>query len=244
MGLLKKIIKFLKIARRWDYLLALRHGVAAAIEHERVLRMLSCNTIVDVGGNRGQFALAARHWCPEAKIISFEPLPKPCEKFLKLFSDDENVCLHPVAIGYENNEVTIHVSCQDDSSSLLPITHLQETLFPGTKEKETKRIQVKTLDAVITPDEIITPALLKLDVQGYELYALQGCDMLLSRFAYIYVECSFLELYAGQVLADEIIAYLKKRNFRLKGVYNTIYDKQGRGVQADFLFERPRKVCR
>ena len=170
-------------------------------------------------------------------------MSKPCEKFLKLFSDDEKVRLHPVAIGPESTEVTIHVSCEDDSSSLLPITPLQETLYPSTKEKETKKIQVKTLDAVITSDEIITPALLKLDVQGYELHALQGCAKLLHRFAYVYVECSFLELYTDQALADEVIAYLKKWSFRLKGVYNVTYDTQGRGVQADFFFVRPKKVC-
>lgn len=238
MGLLKKAVKFLKIVRRWDYLLALRYGVAAAIEHERVLKMLSCNTIVDVGGNRGQFALAARHWCPEAKIISFEPLPKPCEKFRALFSDDKKVILHSVAIGQKTGEAIIHISCQDDSSSLLPITTLQTTLFPGTEERETQTIQVKSLDEMITSDEIVTPALLKLDVQGYELQALKGCIKLLDKFKYVHVECSFVELYAGQALVDDVVVFLNECGFRLKGVYNMIYDTDGRAVQGDFLFAR------
>ena len=226
--------------RRLDYLLPLRHGVAAGVEHERVLKMLSYNTIVDIGANKGQFALVARHCCPKAKIISVEPLPVPCNKFLKLFSNDEKVCLHPVAIGHKSHEASIHVSCRDDSSSLLPITDLQETLYPGTKEKETIPIQVETLDKIITSNEIITPALLKLDVQGYELFSLKGSASLLPKFSYIYVECSYLELYRGQALANEIISFLNQNYFLLKGVYNTTYDSSGKTVQSDILFENRR----
>ena len=45
-----------------------------------------------------------------------------------------------------------------------------------------------------------------------------------------------MELYEGQALADEVIAYLANYSFKLKGVYNTFYDKKGIAVQGDFLF--------
>jgi len=221
--------------------LALRRGVVAATEHESVLKMLSCSTVVDIGANSGQFALVARHCFPEAKIISFEPLSKPCERFRGLFSDDKKVILHPVAVGHKSGDAIIHVAHQDDSSSMLPITPLQATLFPGTKERETQKIQVKTLNEMITSDEIVTPALLKLDVQGYELQALKGCAELLERFDYVYAECSFMELYAGQSLADDVITFLRGYGFRFKGIYNLKYDSQGRTVQAEFLFKHQPK---
>ena len=75
-------------------------------------------------------------------------------------------------------------------------------------------------------------------MQGFELEALQGCEDLLDRFAQVYVECSFLELYTGQALADEVIAWLRERGFRLAGVYNMSYDRNGSAVQGDFLFSR------
>jgi FkbM family methyltransferase len=242
LALIKKAVKALTILRRWDYQAALRYGVFAAIEHEPVLRTLRCNTVVDIGAHSGQFALTARHWFPDAKIISFEPLSRPAEKFFALFSGDKNVILYPVAIGPEDGVALIHISGRDDSSSLLPITALQNTLFPGTKEKGTQNIQVKPLDAMLEPDEIKRPALLKLDIQGYELQALKGCTKLLDKFNYVYVECSFMELYAGQALADEVIFFLKKFGFRLTGVHNLTYDSHGKAVQADFLFEQPAKI--
>ncbi len=58
----------------------------------------------------------------------------------------------------------------------------------------------------IAAEKIVPSALLKLDVQGFELSALQGCEDLLQHFAWVYVECSFIELYEGQALADEVIA--------------------------------------
>ena len=82
------------------------------------------------------------------------------------------------------------------------------------------------------PGDLRAPALLKFDVQGFELAALAGCAALLDRFAAVYVECSFLPLYAGQPLADEVLAHLRDQGFGLRGVFNLTHDRSGRAVQA------------
>ncbi|EQD68205.1 methyltransferase, FkbM family [mine drainage metagenome] len=63
-------------------------------------------------------------------------------------------------------------------------------------------------------------------------------EALLDAFAWVYCECSFVELYAGQALADEVIAWLRERGFGLMGAYNMAFDHACRAVQADFLFGR------
>ncbi len=75
-------------------------------------------------------------------------------------------------------------------------------------------------------------------MQGFELEALRGCESLFGCFRYVYCECSFVELYDGQALAHEVIDYLSQHGFKLAGVYNMTYDKQGIAIQADFLFNR------
>jgi len=216
----------------------LRHCVAAGVEHARVLSGLDCRTVVDIGANRGQFALVARQCQPHARIISFEPLPAAASKFRAVFAGDDRVTLHEVAIGPAPGNATMHISKRDDSSSLLPITVTQASLFPGTEEAATAVVHVAPLREFISSAKIEAPALLKVDVQGYELQALRGCEDLLNRFAYVYAECSFMELYAGQALADEVIAWLRERGFKLRGVHNMDYDPGGRAIQADFLFAR------
>ena len=94
------------------------------------------------------------------------------------------------------------------------------------------------LKSILKKDEIAEPALLKIDVQGYELEALVGGEEILGKFSYIYVECSFIELYEGQALVHEVIQYLSKHQFYLNGVYNLSYDNVGRAIQGDFLFRR------
>jgi hypothetical protein len=130
----------------------------------------------------------------------------------------------------------IHLSARDDSPSLLPITARQRALFPGTAEAGTATIRATRLAYDLSAADIEAPALLKLDVQGFEPQALAGCEDVLDRL--VYMECSFVELYAGQAFADEVIAWLREHGMRLAGVYHMAYDGDGRAVQADFLFGR------
>ena len=216
-----------------------RHRIAAGVEHAHVLRNLgTVRTVVDIGANRGQFALVARHCFADARIISFEPLPKPAALWRAVLADDSRATLVEAAVGPEAGQAEIHVSARDDSSSLLPIAARQSALFPGTAEVGTATIRMLRLADAVPATEIAEPALLKLDVQGFELQALAGCEDFLDRFSWVYAECSFVELYGEQAFADEIIAWLRKRNIILRGVYNMSYDDKGSAVQADFLFGR------
>jgi FkbM family methyltransferase len=237
-----KINKLIKIFQKYYYLkIFLRFGVVAGVEHTKMLNHLKSNdfqTLVDVGANRGQFALVARKHFPNANIVSFEPLKEPAALFRRVFSSDSKVVLHEMAIGPEEKKMAIHVSHNDDSSSLLSITTLQSSLFPGTEEQEIRIIEVKPLNAILGAKDILTPALLKIDVQGFELEVLKSSQSLLTSFQFINIECSFMELYSGQPLAHQIISWLKERNFYLSGVYNLSYDRNGKAIQGDFLFTR------
>ena len=234
-----RLQKFTRVMATPAWAVALiRYLVAASAEHVSALSGLRCAVVVDIGANRGQFSLLARGLNPVARIYAFEPLPEAAARYRTVFARDPGVTLHEAAIGTRTGQAAIHISRCDDSSSLLPITSTQAALFAGTKEVGTTMVKVAPLDEFLTPEQIIEPALLKLDVQGYELEALKGCETLLDRFAYAYVECSFMELYAGQALADEVVGWLQKRGFQLCGVYNMSYYKGGRAVQGDFLFSR------
>jgi len=238
--MIAKVAKLLCILRAADWRAALRrHRVAAGVEHAVVLRQLDrCCAVVDIGANRGQFALAARHVFPDARIDSFEPLPGPAATFRRVFAGDAQVVLHAYAIADQAGTTHMHVSARDDSSSLLPIGSEQTRIFPGTAEVALAQIEMRRLDDVLQRADIAAPALLKIDVQGYELQALRGCETLLDAFAWVYCECSFVALYEGQALADEVIAWLRERGFGLLGAYNMAFDHAGRAVQADFLFGR------
>jgi FkbM family methyltransferase len=233
-NIITKIIRTLWIREYRGALL--RAGVFASTEHDRVIDELGVHTIVDIGANRGQFALCARRLYPKAKIFSFEPLEKPAASYRKLFGNDPLVRLFNNAISETPGSATMYVSRWDVSSSMLPFAQAQHDNFPFTEESRRETVAVATLADCLNQDSIEGVALLKMDVQGYELTALRGCEDLLDRFRFVYVEASFIELYVGQALATDVIAYLFGKGFKLICVANPSKGNSKRPIQADFLF--------
>lgn len=216
---------------------ALLKGVGASIEHRSIIGGLTFDTVIDVGANKGQFALLVQEIAPLAEIISFEPLQAASEVYDTVLGSHPNCKLFNLALGEKAGKKRIHISNKDDSSSLLPITALQNNLFPGTFEKSSADVEQDCLDSLLTLEDLAGHVLLKIDVQGYELEVLKGASTLLAGVEFVYVELSFMELYAGQPNAIDIISFLHSFNFVMSGVYNISSDA-GRTVQADFLFAK------
>jgi FkbM family methyltransferase len=216
----------------------LRFRVAPAIDHAAVLRQLPFDFVADVGANRGQFSLVCRRLAPRAAIAAFEPLKEAADIYRALFSADGLVSLHVCALAPERGEMTMHLSARDDSSSLLPISSVQTENFPGTESIGVRRVPVGPLTDFLAPEDLGSRNLLKIDVQGFELEVLKSAGALLPRFDWIYAECSFVPLYEGQALADEVTAFLAGQGFGLRGCFNQAYGKDGGVLQADMLFEK------
>ena len=142
------------------------------------------------------------------------------------------------AAGRSDSEAALHLSARRDSSSLLPIGPGQTEVFPGTQETGVLPVRQAPLATLLAGEPLDPPVLLKIDVQGAELEVLAGAGELLARLDWIYVECSYRELYTGQALAGEVEAFLTARGFRLAGRHNLVTDPRHGPVQADLLFRR------
>jgi FkbM family methyltransferase len=236
--MLKKINKLILILIEFNSLAVrgLFQGIYASTEHKKFLKKNNYDFIVDIGANRGQFALSCRLWCPNASIISIEPLTAPADIFSQFFKNDSKVNLYIGAVGADYSTSVMHISSRDDSSSLLAISNLQVENFPGTMEISTSEVSVAPLAHYLNESLISGKSLLKIDVQGFEYDVLVGSEALLHKFHHIYCECSFTELYTGQKFAHQIIEFLNKRNFIFSGIYNTHYDNFGLAIQGDMLF--------
>lgn len=230
--------KLLKLVPYPSYRKGLNLGVAAAVEHDGAMRSTPFATLIDVGANIGQFSLLARTLRPTAVIHAFEPLRLMADKYQRLFEGDALTTLHRCAAGREAGSTEINVSNHPDSSSLLPISDRQSELFPGTQKASVEEIRVARIDDEVAVEALVGPILIKLDVQGFELEALKGMPRLLARAAWVYIEVSFMTLYEGQPLADEICLWLAGNGFKMAGVYNPTYSDEGVNIQGDLLFVR------
>ena len=234
----RQFAKLLRLLPNPVYRTGLRHGVGAAIEHRDVIGRLRLATVVDVGANVGQFSLLTRALHPDARIVAFEPLPEAADIYRRVFADDPRAMLHQAAISPDAGTATMHVSASADSSSLLPITDRQSELFPGTEEVGTAQVEAGPLGGFVAAEDLAAPAMLKIDVQGFELEVLRGSHALLGFFDWVYVEASFEPLYANQALAGDVTAFLEENGFVEEGRYNVSRARDGSPIQADFLFRR------
>jgi FkbM family methyltransferase len=214
---------------------ALAFGVAPAIEHMPLLGILRPATIVDVGANRGQFALASRAAVPLARLICFEPGARAHETLTRVMGPDSQTRLVRAAIAETPGDRILHVTNEDDSSSILPVGEAQTRLF-GTRVVGRETVHAAPLDQFVSPEDLAAPALLKIDVQGFEREVLEGCRSRLALFRWVYVESSFAEFYVGQMLAPELIDVMSAAGFELAGVFNQIGFTDLPAAQADFLF--------
>jgi len=204
-----------------------RHRVVASLEH-RALPEKNYATVVDIGAHTGQFSLLVRDRYPDATIHAFEPLPEAAAKFREVFEGDPRVQLHEAAIAPEAGEATLYMGRSSEGGSLLPrVAPLRE--IP---------VRAAPLEDFVARDEIRTPALLKLDVQGFECEALAGCRSLLDRFDDVVAELMLVEDdKEGQALAADVVALLRDEGYRFVGI-DAIGRRNGKIVRIDGIFSR------
>lgn len=213
-------------------------GVAPSIEHRDSLGHLSPDVVLDVGANKGQFALFSRVTFPDAVIHSFEPIEAAYRTLISHRCLRNNFNAYHLALTDKTGDATINLSRADDSSSLLPIGNLQTSYYPGTEMVGQEVIKTDTLDNQFQEEWQGRNVLLKIDVQGTELQVLKGASNNLDRIGHIYAELSFMELYKGQALGTEIIEFLSGFGFEVYSISNISRTRHDRLVQADFLFTR------
>lgn len=217
---------------------ALLRGVAPSLEHDGVPLPDDIDRVWDVGANRGQFALWARRRWPRAGIDCFEPLEEPLTLLRRVAAPDVRVW--PVALGDESGEATMHVTRDDDSSSLHAPTKEQVAMFPGSTPVRTETVDVARLDdfvARLPPYQPTDRILLKIDVQGHELGVLRGAHRTLDDVDHVYVESSLRPLYSGGADTDSVVRFLQERSFSLIGAFNP-HVEGDEVLQADLLFRR------
>jgi hypothetical protein len=76
-------------------------------------------------------------------------------------------------------------------------------------------------------------------VQGFEIEVLKGIGTVMKMIDIIIIETSFVKLYQGQPLFNEVYSYLIGNGFRFIGNFEQLKDpKTGRILQADSIFIR------
>lgn len=198
--------------------------------------------MLDVGGNQGQYAKTLRTWGFAGKIVSFEPLSEPFGILEQAASHDPRWVCRRTAVGAKPGRVALNVAANHGaSSSVLPMLALHMDAAPQAQYVGTEEVPVITLDSLEgTAWEPADRLYLKVDVQGYERFVLDGAAQTIEKNVdLIELELSFAPLYDGGMLIGEAIDNLRRRGFALSEVKPGFRDvKRHLLLQADGLFVR------
>lgn len=235
-----RLRKAIAVARHAHYWPAAARGTFPTVELEQFTLESDIRTVIDVGANRGQFLVFALARFPQARVLSFEPNPpafRRLQEIIDVYGAGDRARAFNVALGDANEERILHVSREDDSSSLLAPTVLQVRLSPESREVGQLHVLVQRLDSLIDwPLE--RPTLLKIDVQGFELEVLRGASATLSSIDSVLVEMSFVELYRGQQTAPAVMSLLQQAGYREQLRVASAVGAHGEEIQVDALFVR------
>jgi len=206
----------------------------------QTISWLGLDTVIDVGANVGQYAAILRASGFRGRIISCEPMSREFAQLHQRCSKDPAWTGVRAALGAEPGELEIRISANSWSSSLLPMARAHLDAAPDSVQCGRETVPVTTL-AELLPAHRIDPrtTLLKVDTQGYEAHVLAGAGELLAGFPAVQLELSFVPLYEGQQLADDLICLLAEHGFRMHALESGFADpRTGRMLQADGLFVR------
>jgi FkbM family methyltransferase len=227
-------LKALRLARRPRLMSPLRYRVVPSLEHVWV-PFGQVTTVLDVGASRGQFATLMRYLQPNARIVCFEPLPAALGTLSRVGAR-YGLEIHATALDERRGSAPLYVATSDDSSSMLPMTERMTSEFEGMGTASTTEVTTTRLDDLEL--DIGRPCLIKIDAQGSELRILRGARETLERVDEAYIECSFVELYEGQPLAADIVAFMLGAGFLIAGIHNVAHGRDGTQHQVDIHFRR------
>ena len=143
------------------------------------------------------------------------------------------------AVGAAPGRSTINVSSNSYSSSLRTMTADHLAADPASAVIGTQDVEVVTVvDLVQSQGLDPRRALLKIDTQGFEAEVVAGAGDLLDSFAAVQLELSFVRLYEGQALFDDLVASMQGHGLSLWTLETGISGPNGRLLQCDGLFLR------
>jgi FkbM family methyltransferase len=164
---------------------------------------------VDVGANMGEYSLFAAKRLTKGKVFSFEPLSSIRDAFTEniRLNDFDNIEVYPFGLSAQEETLSIH-EFEDVHEGLA-------TFYPGDRQsKNSTKIQLKTFDDVAAAANVKRIDFIKIDIEGGELKALQGCAAVIKRYRPLFMVEINKETYkTGGYVPGDVMDFFSKWNY-------------------------------
>ena len=214
---------------------------SSVVRMRKLIKHHNIDLIIDVGANTGQYATSLREFDYSDRIISFEPLSSAYKKLVQNSKKDPLWEISPrTAIGDHDGEITINISNNSVSSSVLEMLDSHAKAAPNSVYINSETVKLSRLDSILK--EYISKyqsksIFLKIDVQGFERQVIEGASDIFPLIKGLQLELSLVPLYKDQVLFEEMLEILKGKGYQLFSLIPGFADPEtGRMLQVDGIF--------
>jgi FkbM family methyltransferase len=209
-------------------------------KRQRFLADLGIDVVLDIGANEGHWVDEVRRHGWAGPVVSFEPIAAVHAKLQARCGGDAAWRGLHMALGDSDGTSEINVSHNLVSSSLLAVTAASVDAAGATAIERRETITVRRLDGL--HEGVLAGrarAYVKIDVQGFERQVLEGARGVLSQLRAIELELSLVELYAGQTLLPQMMAFAATLGFKPVWLERGFKDPNtGHLLQMDGIFVR------
>jgi FkbM family methyltransferase len=226
---MKRLIK--SLIELTPYRIVRDHGANRFHAIEPCLRMMQARgfaprIIIDGGAHVGSFSIAAQSIFAEASFHLVEPQPA-CHEPLRKLCAEKGFVFHECALAEKRGRIDLTATAEPSTG-----------VHVASGGEDAVSVAAETLDALFGSVTREDRALLKLDLQGYELHALQGGTVLLRSVEAILTEVSFYaQAYEPPIAA--LVSFLNDSGFQLYDIASLAgRARDNRPRQGDFVFVR------
>lgn len=167
--------------------------------------------IYDLGANNGAWTSDCMRTFPDAKYYLFEPQYEMHKILENVYCGADNVQVLKFGIGRTCEQKVLTIWEDLAGSSFLP--DVNSTFLNSGKQRI---LDIKSLDYLVDSKLVELPNLVKMDIQGFELEALQGSSKLFGYTDIFILETSFYRYNSpSHPIANEIIDFMWKNDYVL-----------------------------
>lgn len=179
-------------------------------------------TLIDIGANDGAYGAFIARALRIPNAYFFEPQSACQGDLQRVASAVSHAEVFQCALGDHDGEVELLETDYGPSSSLLPPDTQALGEFPQNAVKRRVKVSLRRLDDVLADKALEDDLILKIDVQGLEDKVILGGRQVFGRARVVLAEMSFVPLYAGQPLFEEVHDLLVQCGLRFAGIKNQI----------------------
>lgn len=199
--------------------------------------------ILDVGGNIGEVAEAMYNYWPDARLVSFEPIPGAAEANRLRAAGRWDVITTAIGERASDAEPLWFCANQHTASTMQQPGTARRKLYGIRDVHEQVSVQVQPLDAFLSLSEGRERILVKVDVEGYEAHVLRGARRYLPRATTVVCEVQQdPTIFLGSPSPAWVDRELQAYGLVLHGVAGVELSPAGRVVQWDGVWTRDASI--